>query len=138
VQARPVRAYQPRPGQSRQRLARDAPQQHHAAPPSPRLASPRRAAGVALMQSKAGVIVSAADARYFRCLLQLLASVARVDPAQSLDVICYDLGLTPGQRAQLAARFPRAALRSYDLQRQRAFMRLRARTHNSNAWKPQL
>jgi hypothetical protein len=90
------------------------------------------------MPASAGVIVSAADARYFRSLVQLLASVERVDPTRSLEVICYDLGLAPKQRARIAARFPRAIVRRRDLQREPEFMRLRQRAHNTNAWKPQL
>ena len=84
------------------------------------------------------LILTGADAAYYRCLLQLLASIERVDRARSLRVIAYDLGLTARQRTRIARSFPRLELRHYELSAQPAFMRIRARALNSNAWKPQL
>jgi hypothetical protein len=83
-------------------------------------------------------VLTAADATYGRCLLQLLASLKRVDPAGTLHAIAYDLGLTASQRRALRARFPGVELRTFDLAAQPASMRIRERTKNSNAWKPQL
>jgi hypothetical protein len=84
------------------------------------------------------MVVTAADATYGRCLLQLLASLERVDPARSLRVTAYDLGLSTRQLHLIGTRFPRVELRSFDLAALPPFMRIRERALNSNAWKPQL
>jgi hypothetical protein len=83
-------------------------------------------------------IVSAADAAYFRSLAQLLASLARHAGPAPCACIVYDLGLAPPQRARLAARFPWATVRPFDFSPYPEFVRLRPRSINSNAWKPQV
>jgi hypothetical protein len=85
------------------------------------------------------VLVTGADAAYFRCLAQLLASVARYrrsGGSARLRCIVVDLGLGPGELAILARRFAFAEVRRFDFSRHPAFLRPRARPVNTNAWKP--
>lgn len=84
------------------------------------------------------LVVTAADVSYFRCLEQLLLSIERLDAARTLKVIAFDLGLELRHRERLERRFSWVELRSFDLASQPAFMRMRERSINSNAWKPQL
>jgi hypothetical protein len=62
-------------------------------------------------------LVSAADHPYFRTLCQLLLSVERRGVPTSVDVIVFDLGLTHGDRARLAARFPWCQLETFAFDR---------------------
>jgi hypothetical protein len=83
-----------------------------------------------------GTLLTAANAAYFRCLLQLLASLERHEPHRR--TLVHDLGLTPPQRRTLERRHPAAELRAVDTAAWPPFMQLRPRPLNSNAWKPQL
>jgi hypothetical protein len=82
-------------------------------------------------------IVTAADRRYFRCLLQLLRSIGRNVPPADVRTVVYDLGFEAAQRTLLIRRFPAIDVRSFDFSRFPAFVRIRARAVNTNAWKPQ-
>ena len=77
-------------------------------------------------------IVSAADHRYFRTLCQLLLSVERRGVPASVDVIVFDLGLTRGDRARLAARFPWCQLDTFAFDRYPPHVR----RLDTCAWKP--
>lgn len=78
-------------------------------------------------------IVTAADARYAGCLLQLLANLERRGILRTHAVIAFDLGLSTGQRAAIAKRFPEVDLRGFDLSIWPSHVAPTARTY---AWKP--
>ncbi len=82
------------------------------------------------------VVLSAADAGYFRCLLQLATSLARTQPAGSVRCVAWDLGLTPAQRGSFARRFPDWRIRTFDFSRYPPHLRIRPHRVNTNAWKP--
>src|SRR3954464_13733724 len=82
------------------------------------------------------VIVSAASAEYFRCLVQLALSIERTQPAGALRLVAYDLGFTASQRRSFERRFPQWALRAFDFARYPPHLRIRERLVNTNAWKP--
>lgn len=84
----------------------------------------------------APTIVSAADARYFRCLLQLLRSVDRHHGRASLRRVVYDLGLSSVDRARLTRDFPGWELRRFSFSGLPAHVAIRPRPTNTNAWKP--
>ena len=77
-------------------------------------------------------LVSAADHRYCRTLCQLLLSVERRRVPASVDVIVFDLGLTRGDRARLAARFPWCQLETFAFDRYPPHVR----RLETCAWKP--
>lgn len=83
-------------------------------------------------------IVSAADATYFRCLLQLSASIERHRADREWRTMAYDLGWTGAQRKQMTARFPFVEVRPFDFSRYPAFVGIRPRALNTNGWKPQI
>ena len=76
--------------------------------------------------------MSAADHRYFRTLCQLLLSVERCGVQRSVDVLVVDLGLTRGDRARLAARFPWCELEAFAFDRYPPHVR----RLETCAWKP--
>lgn len=83
-------------------------------------------------------IVSAADATYFRCLLQLAASIERHRAGREWRTMVYDLGWTDAQRRQMADHFPFVEVRPFDFSRYPAFVGIRPRAVNTNGWKPQI
>jgi hypothetical protein len=54
-------------------------------------------------------LVSACDASYYRCVIQLLQSVERCDPCRR-PMVVYDLGMTAAQRDHLQTTFQRRGL----------------------------
>src|SRR4051794_9822679 len=82
------------------------------------------------------VIVSAASAEYFRCLVQLALSIERTQPRGALRCIAYDLGFSAAQRQYFERRFRGWELRSFDFERYPPHLRIRDRLVNTNAWKP--
>lgn len=82
------------------------------------------------------VIVSAASAEYFRCLVQLALSVERTQPRGAVRCVGYDLGFTQRQRRYFEARFSRWELRTFDFRRYPPHLAVRERLVNTNAWKP--
>jgi hypothetical protein len=82
------------------------------------------------------VVLSAADAGYFRCLLQLATSLARTQPAGTVRCVAWDLGITPEQRTDFVLRFPDWRLESFDFSRRPPHLRVRRHHVNTNAWKP--
>ncbi|MBS2038204.1 hypothetical protein JST97_24680 [bacterium] len=79
-------------------------------------------------------LVTACNEVYFRCLLQLLLSLERTLQMRELDVIVFDLGLSPANRQQLTSRFPWIQLRDCDLTTGPEHLR----QLSSFAWKPTL
>jgi hypothetical protein len=82
------------------------------------------------------VIVSAASAEYFRCLVQLALSVERTQPRGAVRCVAYDLGFTKRQRRYFEARFTAWTLRTFDFARRPPHLAIRGRRVNTNAWKP--
>ena len=82
------------------------------------------------------VIVSAASAEYFRCLVQLALSLERTQPRGAVRCIAYDLGFTPRQRGYFESRFNEWDVRTFDFGRYPPHLRIRDRLVNTNAWKP--
>ena len=77
------------------------------------------------------LILTGANAKFYRCLCQLLLSVRRHhDPAQCR---VYDLGLDPRQAVDLRMRFRNVALRKLEFDRYPPHVRIDAETY---AWKP--
>src|SRR5439155_20645779 len=70
------------------------------------------------------------------CLAQLALSIERHYPVPTVRVILYDLGLTEKQRGVLGRRFGRFELRLFSWEGLSEHLRLRARSVNTNAWKP--
>lgn len=68
------------------------------------------------------IVVSAADARYYRCLCQLLWSLAR-HPQAIERVVVYDLGWTPTQVSSFERKFPSVARRPFDFAAYPPFVR---------------
>ncbi|MBR9842837.1 MAG: hypothetical protein GYB25_06735, partial [Rhodobacteraceae bacterium] len=58
------------------------------------------------MTENTPLYITAADARYARCLHQLLSTARRKGWAKNANWVVYDIGMDPDQRAALAARFP--------------------------------
>ncbi len=77
-------------------------------------------------------VVTAADARFARCLHELLASVARTCAGSGVRVIVWDLGLG-AERGRLTRRFPWATLRDFPFDELPPHVRLARATF---AWKP--
>ena len=67
-------------------------------------------------------IVTAADAKFYRSLVQFLASLVRHRVDARHRVLVYDLGLTPQQRARLSRRFPGFELRTFRFDAYPAFV----------------
>src|SRR5688572_16279960 len=84
----------------------------------------------------APVIVSAASAEYFRCLVQLALSVERTQPRGAMRWIAYDLGFSTAQRQYFETRFPDWDVRAFDFARHPRHLSIRERLVNTNAWKP--
>lgn len=78
------------------------------------------------------MIASGSDARFFRCLQQLLLSLRRQRLADQVAVVLFDLGWTPAQRSWLRRRAPWAELRPLPLEG--APPHVSVLTHY--AWKP--
>ncbi len=79
-------------------------------------------------------LVTAANAEYYRCVLQLLVSLQRTQQHHDLQVTVFDLGLTRPQRQQLQARFGWIRLLDSDLSQGPEHLR----QLSSFAWKPTL
>ncbi|WP_249694781.1 hypothetical protein [Stappia sp. WLB 29] len=78
-------------------------------------------------------LVTAADAAFVPTLAQYLASVKARGLDRDARIAVYDLGLDPGERAQLAARFPFAEFLPFSLVPYPAHVAPSAGTY---AWKP--
>ena len=79
-------------------------------------------------------LVTAANATFHRCLLQLLLSLERSGQSKDLQVTVFDLGMTRPQRQQVVDRFAWVRLLDADLQAGPAHLR----QLSSFAWKPTL
>lgn len=79
-------------------------------------------------------IVTAADQRFARTLLQMLASVERHALHRTHRVVVADLGLSPSGLAAIAARFPWCAVQPFDF----ASYPAHVRQLGTFAWKPVL
>lgn len=79
-------------------------------------------------------LVTAGNAAYFRCLLQLLLSLERDQRAQDMQVTVFDLGMTQTQRHQLLDRFGWIRLFDSDLNHCPEHVR----NLSTFAWKPTL
>jgi hypothetical protein len=82
------------------------------------------------------VVVSAASAEYFRCLVQLALSLERSQPRGALRCVAYDLGFSGDQRRYFARRFRGWDLRTFEFDSHPPHLRIRHRLLNTNAWKP--
>lgn len=79
--------------------------------------------------------VTAADARYARCLHQLFTTARRRGWTRGADWVVYDLGMTTAQRASLAKHFPWLRWETLDF----ATLPPHYPPHHGNyAWKPEV
>jgi len=79
------------------------------------------------------LVVTAADHRFARTLMQLLLSAERRGEGTRARWLVYDLGLSDADRRRIARRFPWATLRPFDFAAYPAHAALGA---GSSAWKP--
>lgn len=77
------------------------------------------------------LILTGANAKYYRSLGQLLLSVRRHHDSAQCRI--YDLGLDPGQASDLRKRFPKIAVREFDFDDHPPHVHIDAGTY---AWKP--
>lgn len=82
--------------------------------------------------------MSAADAAYFRSLLQLAASLARHVDTHASRVVVYDLGLTTRQQERLRRSFPFVTVRTFDFAAYPEVVRIQDRMRHTLSWKPQI
>jgi hypothetical protein len=79
------------------------------------------------------ILVTGSDFTHAGVLRQFLASVERFEPA--LNVIVYDLGMTPAQSQALRRRFSRYEFRKFDYERYPGYFFIRVNA-GEFAWKP--
>jgi hypothetical protein len=80
-------------------------------------------------------IVTGADSSHAKSLGQLILSIRRHEP--NARVVVYDLGLTPGQRAEIERLAPRAIVRTFEFSRYPDWFNIRVEA-GQYAWKPVL
>jgi len=79
------------------------------------------------------VIVTGCDSSHFGSQLNMLASVEQHEPTAAVS--CWDLGLTPDERADLILRFPRVTVRTFPYDDYPDYFRITVNA-GQYAWKP--
>jgi len=78
-------------------------------------------------------IVTGADSSHFRSLLGLLSSVQRYEP--SAEVVVWDLGLSPSQRAEVLEQFRSIQLKTFNFDLYPQYFDIKQNS-GEYAWKP--